>query len=267
MVLFQLTRVGKLGNTDKIVYLRVEGVNNTRHDMKRAFYVLAGLIMVFAVAGCQSREAKANKLIKDYMFKHLHDFKSYEVVETKVDTMYNLPIYDSLCLELARSIKSHLEKVVDYDSDAESDERTMDIWQGGWSTTSHLEYMKAYQSWINNKVHAALERGSYLSDAKRLLLRIEQLDPKEQIGWQAEHTFRSNTLAGNTSLGNYLFLIDKDFKTILAAYEDDDEEMNDAVEAISLVLKNVDSPAQADSLFNGWMELANKYSEMLLNAI
>lgn len=234
--------------------------------MKKVFYVLAGLFLLFAVAGCQSREDKANKLIKDYMFKHLHDFKSYEVVETKVDTLYNLPIFDSECLQLAKSIKSHLEKVVEYDEEAEHDDRTMDIWQGGWSSTSHNEYVKAYKSWVNNKSNSAAERVSYLLDAKKLLERIAQLDPNEQIGWQAEHTFRSNTLGGNMSLGNYLFLMDKDLKTITAVYDDDDEEMDDAVEAISLVLQNLETPEQADTLIASWRNLIDKYQEMLEQA-
>lgn len=228
--------------------------------MKKVFYIL---ISVLAVVACSSKEDKANKLIKDYMYKHLHDFKSYEAIETKVDTLYNTPLSDKECISLGNTANVILGHISDYGKEAESDERSMEIWAGGWSSTSHNEYTKAYKSWLNNKINETTERITYLTAAKEILEKTKGLDGKEQVGWLVTHTFRSNTLGGNSSLGNYIFLMDKDFKNILANYDDDDEDLVEALSTISAIETNMGSPEQIDSLITGWFGLMDKYSEML----
>lgn len=228
--------------------------------MKKVFYIL---ISVLAVVACSSKEDKANKLIKDYMYKHLHDFKSYEAIETKVDTLYNTPFSSNECISLANTAYSVLENMQEYGDKAERDEQSMDIWSGGWSSTSRNEYTKAYKSWLNNKINETTERITYLTAAKELLEKTKGLDGKEQVGWLVTHTFRSNTLGGNSSLGNYIFLMDKDFKSIIANYDEGDEDIANALSTISAIESSLESPEQIDSLITGWFGLMDKYSEML----
>lgn len=219
--------------------------------MKHLFHVLACLLFF---VGCQSQEDKANKLIDEYMFKHLHDYKSYEVVETTIDTLYNSPFSDSECINLAMKANKHLEETIDYGDDAESDERSMDIWSGGWSSTSRNEYKKAYKSWLTNKKGEMQARIDFLNVAKGILEKAETLSGKEQIGWIVTHKFRSNTLGGNTSLGTYLFFMDKDFKKILATYDDDDDDTSEAISTMTTILTSYDSVASVDTLITGWNE-------------
>lgn len=228
--------------------------------MKKVFYIV---ISVLAVVACSSKEDKANKLIKDYMYKHLHDFKSYEAIETKVDTLYNTPFSSNECISLANTAYSVLENMQEYGDKAERDEQSMDIWSGGWSSTSRNEYTKAYKSWLNNKINETTERITYLTAAKELLEKTKGLDGKEQVGWLVTHTFRSNTLGGNSSLGNYIFLMDKDFKSIIANYDEDDEDIANALSTISAIESSLESPEQIDSLITGWFGLMDKYNEML----
>ncbi len=227
--------------------------------MKHLFYCLACLLLV---VGCQSNEKKANKLIDEYMFKHLHDYKSYEVVETAIDTLYNSPLTDLECINLAISANEHLENCVDYGDDAERDERSMDIWSGGWSSTSRSEYKKAYKSWLTNKMGETQERIEYLKVLKNISQKAETLSGKEQIGWIATHTFRSNTLAGNSSLGNYMFFIDKNFKTILATYSDE-EEIDEAIPIITDAIVKYESAEAIDSLITGWGGVIDKLQASL----
>ena len=229
--------------------------------MRHLFHILACLLLF---VGCQSKEDKANKLIDEYMFKHLHDYKSYEVVETTIDTLYNSPLTDLECINLAISANEHLEKCVDYSGDAERDDRSMDIWSGGWSSTSRSEYKKAYKSWLTHKIGETQERIEYLKELKSIFKKAESLSGKEQIGWIASHTFRSNTLAGNSSLGNYMFFIDKDFKTILASYSDEDE-LEEAIPIITDAIVKYDSADAIDSLIVGWSGLIDKYQDSLNN--
>ena len=226
--------------------------------MKKLFYFVSMLIVAVA---CSSNEDKANKLIKDYMFKHLHDYKSYEAVETKLDTMYNSPVTDKECINIAREISDHMEKQDKYDKDAEYDHDTMDIWSGGWSSTSTREYKKAYVSWCKNKKNSALERIEALKGCKDLIKRLDGLDGKSQIGWIADHTFRSNTLGGNTSLGTYSFFMDKDFKEILYTMDDEDSEIYSAMPDIVGIALSLGTPEKVDSMIVGWQELISKYDD------
>ena len=229
--------------------------------MKKYFYAIIGLLMVISATGCKSNEDKANKLIKDYMYKHLHDFKSYEVVETKVDTLYNTPIWDPKCLSLASDANDSLEKCLDYSEEADNDKRIMDIWSGGWSSSSNKEYRKAYKSFLNNKINETTESLAYLNSVKKLIERMNKLDGSKQIGWLVSHKFRSNTLGGNTSLATYIFLIDKDFKNIAAKY--DDEEISDAIEVMNTIQASIKTPEQVDTLIASWTEFMDNYQKLL----
>lgn len=228
--------------------------------MKKLIYIFTILMMV---CSCASKEDKANKLIDGYMYKHLHDYKSYEPIETKLDTMWNSPIYDKECLEIAMDMAEHLEKQSEYDSEAEQDDRSMDIWSGGWSATSRSEYDKAYKSWCQNKRASTIENIAVLEDTKKLIQQMEGLDGKTQIGWVADHSFRSNTLGGNSSLGSYTFFIDKDFKEIIYTMSEDDSSIYKQMPEAIIMAKEFATIEKADSLITLWQALVDKYDEMI----
>ena len=52
------------------------------------------------------------------------------------------------------------------------------------------------------------------------------------IGWAAIHSFRCNTQGGNKTIGNYLFIFDKSFKTILNVFDAHDEDLVAAIDKI-----------------------------------
>lgn len=230
--------------------------------MKKSFFILAAV--VFALVGCQSKEDKANKLIKDYMFKHLHDFKSYEVVETKLDTLYNKPITDLECINLAKEANEHAQKSVEYGEIAEQYSRTMEIWSGLRSISAGKEFLKACESWCENKKNETFETIAAIQAGKKILERAKTLNGHEQIGWIAYHTFRSNTLGGNMSLRTYQFFVDKDFKNIIATFDDDEEQgFAEAVGSIEKVITDFETPERMDTLAMQWQSMIEKYDETL----
>ncbi len=227
--------------------------------MKKILY----LVVAFAaVCSCASNEDKANKLIKDYMFKHLHDFKSYEVVETNVDSLYNTPVSDPECVKYAIDALEHIEKEREFNNDAEYDEKTMDIWSGGWSSASRKEYDKAYKSWLGHKVDSFNEQIIYLNDAKSIVDKAATLDGKTHIGWFVTHSFRSNNLGGNSSLGSQVFLIDKGFKNIISTYDSDDN-FGEAMDCIASILTTFETPEQLDTIITGWKDVKKKYEDRM----
>ena len=52
------------------------------------------------------------------------------------------------------------------------------------------------------------------------------------IGWSAIHSFRCNTRGGSKTIGNYLFIFDKSFKTILNVFDANDEDLGAAIDKI-----------------------------------
>jgi len=232
----------------------------TKHLMKKLLYILSMLVLVCA---CASNEKKADKLINDYMYKHLHDYKSYEPIETKLDTMYNSPITDKGCIDICKEMKDHIEKMSEYDDEAERDHDTMDIWSGGWSSTSRNEYKKAYVSWCKNKRASTIENIAALEGCKKLIKQIEGLDGKTQVGWIADHTFRSNTLGGNSSLGTQAFFIDKDFKNILYTMDDDDSAIYKSMTDLVGLAINFGTVEKVDSVIVAWQGLVEQYTGMI----
>ena len=45
--------------------------------------LILAFLLIPLLLGCQSNEKKALSLVKDYMYKNLHDYKSYEPIEKK----------------------------------------------------------------------------------------------------------------------------------------------------------------------------------------
>lgn len=203
----------------------------------------------FIVLGCQSKVDKANKLIDSYMFKHLHDYKSYEVVETTVDTLFNSPFTDSECINLATIANKHLSSSIDYEREANSDKESLNIWSsGGWTSYSRNEYWKAYKKWLTNIKNGTIEQIEYLETVKMILKKSAILNGTEQVGWLVNHTFRSNTLGGNSSLGTYTFFIDSNFKNILGSFDNEDEDGKNSLSILTDILSSYSSVELVDSL-------------------
>ena len=232
------------------------------HIMKRIVIFLP-ILPIMVLLGCSSNVDKANKLIKDYMFKNLQDFKSYEVVETKVDAIYQSPATDDECLRLASSAKSHKDQRRIYDNKAERDKETMSIWLDGYGTYAREQYNKAYDSWLQNNIESFTHEIAYLRDSKLLLERVATLDNKEQYGWMATHTYRSKNAMGGTVLGATIFYISKDFKQILKAYSPEDDELTPALETIKNIINYPGTTEEADSLIVRWESVIDKYNQNL----
>ena len=66
--------------------------------------------------------------------------------------------------------------------------------------------------------------------------KITNLDENSVIGWEVSHKFRCKTKGGYSTIGNYRFVIDKDFKSILIDEDIDDEDNQFIRSAIETVL-------------------------------
>ena len=215
--------------------------------MKRLLALMTSILAILMFFGCSSNEKKANKLIDDYMYKHLHDYKSYEPVETIIDTLYNVPITDDTCFQAAVQMAIHSAQIDEYIDEAEDAERSMEIWKGGWSSTARNEWKKAARKSMEARINECVEYQEILRCAKIIVEKLPELDGKTQVGWMVKHSYRCNNRGGNSMLGTDIFFIDKKFKTILNSFDNEDE---DAVAILTQIneASEYGNPSQIDTL-------------------
>ena len=223
--------------------------------MKRLFYMMTGVLSLFIIIGCSSKESKANKLIDEYMFKHLHDYKSYEAVETKIDTLYNLPITDDSCYDAAVQIVAHSQNASQYENEQKNVQRFVDIWDEGGRLPSFREQAKEAQikSFEATK-NQCIENIEVLKYSKVIVEKLPMFDGKKQVGWLVNHSFRSNNRGGNSSLETCTFLIDKRFKKIIRALDIEDKGVQEAIHTLSIA-KDFPSAADIDNAINQYNNL------------
>lgn len=180
-------------------------------------YTILLVLAIVSFSACKSNEQKAAALIKDYMFKNLFDYESYEPIETSIDSAYNQPMMNSQILALAFDSVEKEKEAEEHHEEYEDASRTMDIWSGGWSSSSTREYNKARKKAIEELIASVECTRASVRNLKQIKSMADTLSTGF-IGWSAIHSFRCNTRGGSKTIGNYLFIFDKSFKTILNVF-------------------------------------------------
>lgn len=190
--------------------------------MKKILFLMMPALML---TGCQSREEKAAELIKQEMFKTLYDFESYEPIETKIDSAFTSIYSDTLALLYATQVKEMFDELDDAKTDYEIAKSSMEIWADSYSSLGRYKFNEAKEK-VNdyiNKINNTLEvTNSIYEKIKKRNIEIGH----DFIGWKAQHKFRCKTKGGNFDLGDYVYVFDKDMKSIIYK-EDLDNDSND----------------------------------------
>ena len=219
--------------------------------------ILSFLLVSLLLFGCQSREEKAQELIKQDMFKTLYDFASYEPIETKIDSAFTSIYTDTLALLYANTIKILFENLNDKKAEYKSAKRTMRMWADSSSPLELYEFNEA-----KRKVDEYIDRvDDTLKEADDTYMKIRERSEKKGrsfIGWEARHKFRCKTRGGNFDIGNYLYVFDKDMKKILRSEDLDNKDNLQLIEIIREVLSdNFKKKNKGDFLLSTVDSLAN----------
>lgn len=179
--------------------------------MRTVLFILLSTVLF---SGCKSREEKVAELIKQDMFKTLYDFESYEPIETKIDSAFTSVYTDSTIVAYAYIIRSFLDDIEDDLEKVKEAQRTAKIWRDSYSSYGRSEYEKAY-----NEANEYLEKvnsNMNIVNAYMDSIKIASSDfTTEFCGWKATHRFRCKTKGGNFDLGDYIYIVDKDFGNII----------------------------------------------------
>lgn len=198
------------------------------------------VVMVFIsiiLVSCQSKEEKAAEFIKNELSKTLYDFESYQPIETTVTeakmTMYN----DSACWTKAAALAYGMKKTTEYLEEMKDAKDRMEIWRPSYYSSSYSDnqYYKYKEEYEDNLEKAKNAYDICKGLAAELKKQIANLDTAKVIGWEAKHRFRCKTRGGNSTIGDYRYVLDKDFKKVLLQEDTDDEDES----AIRDVLKAV----------------------------
>jgi len=200
--------------------------------------LLLSFLFTLFLSGCQTREDKAAKLIKDAMFKHLYDFSSYEPIETKIDSAFTSIYRDSIVLIAVALIDLNNKDYEKYQEKLEEAEATMRIFSGSY-----------YNSYGDDKYKKAKrDADRYFEYSMNCIKSNKNLYPSINMlaksftptfcGWQAIHTFRCKTKGGFFDIGHYLFVFDMNVKTIQYIENLDDEDYKKMKEIIDSALEN-----------------------------
>lgn len=205
--------------------------------MRKTFQFVVLLFITIILVSCQSKEEKAAEFIKNELSKTLYDFESYQPIETTVTeakmTMYN----DSACWTKAAALAYGMKKATEYLEEMKDAKERMEIWRPSYYSSSYSDsqYYKYKEEYEDNLEKAKNAYDFCKGLAAELKKQIANLDTAKVIGWEAKHRFRCKTRGGNPTIGDYRYVLDKDFKKVLLQEDTDDEDES----AIRDVLKAV----------------------------
>ena len=187
--------------------------------MKKIVYAILAIVMV---ACNQSPEKKVNALIQESVKKSLYHPESYEAVETIIDSAF-APKDDPAFYEKTLKIYHYAKDLQECTEEIQQAERSMNIW--------HSSYMSEYARAEYN--HAKQKHDDYILKEEKLKNKIrkayEELwkiaeTGRQFIGFKATHKFRAKNNAGNTLMGENVYIMNEDLTKILASYDADSEE-------------------------------------------
>lgn len=203
--------------------------------MKKVVFVCFWLIIILSLSACKSKEDKAADLIRLSLSKTLYDFDSYEPIETTVKEAHLTAYNDTTCFRLALSVSISMKKAKDALDEANDAIEYMNIW--GPPTHYSSSYSdKKYYKYRDKAKEKHKEAQTYIMISKTIGTSLEDsiqvLDNNKIIGWEVRHRFRCKTRGGHNAIGDYRYIIDKDFKNIVFEEDMDNEDYSKAREAI-----------------------------------
>lgn len=186
---------------------------------KSIFLSFAILTLVSCV---RAPEDKVNSIIQERVKNSLFFPESYQAIETVVDSAF-APKDDPVFYDRAMNLYRLFVAVEECRSKAARAERVMNAWIAPYlNGIGQLNYR-----------HAKYEFEKYNEQVEYYTAKIEKEKDYLQglincqpafIGFKFTHRFRAKTNSGNVTIGEKVFITNKDMTQVLVGYDSDEEE-------------------------------------------
>lgn len=202
--------------------------------MKNIFTILLFGILV---CSCSSNQSKAEDLIKDYMFKNLNDYNSYEAIETKVDSCYTSIYTDSFIVKRADNILTFMLRNDELRKENEVHHNYI------VNNAKYITLDGVYEK-FSAASDASIKIGRLMIENNKIMLNEAEIIKKKVgefvstlNGWQVSHRFRCKSAGGTYAIHNYMFYFDNDITKITSVIDLEDIKNHRLIKIIDKVVE------------------------------
>lgn len=183
--------------------------------------VFLGLAALAFVACSVSPEKKAASIVEKAVKASLYHPNSYDPIETVVDSAF-APMDDPDFFEKTLKLYEIGIEMEDCDREMKHAKSSMAIWSNPHSAFSRNEYNEAKEEYETcvAKMETLQKKGKKLDEKLKDI--AEQ--GRNFIGWKVTHSYRAQNNAGQTLIGESVFILDPEMTQVLAEYDTDDSD-------------------------------------------
>ena len=183
--------------------------------MKKTLYIIAAIGIL--LCACNSKEKKAEAVIREHLSKTLYDFESYEPIETTVTKAKSSIFTDTTIWNLGSALAYAMQENIKIVEETLEMKEKMDIWEPTSYSSSYT--WQQYHKYKNNWENAALQSLQMNKICESLISEIKDsisnIDTTKDVGWEVKHRFRCKNKKGIADIGEYRYVLDDGFKQIL----------------------------------------------------
>lgn len=183
--------------------------------------ILVG-ISALAFVGCTvSPEKKAASIVEKAVKSSLYHPDSYDPIGTVVDSAF-APKDDPDFFEKTLNLYEISVEMDQCDRKMKHAKSSMAIWSNPYSAFSRNEYNEAKEEYDNYvaQMETLQKKGEKLGQELKSI--AEQ--GRNFIGWKVTHSYRAQNNAGQTLIGESVFILDPEMNKILAGYNTNDSD-------------------------------------------
>ena len=185
--------------------------------MKKLLILAAAICLI---ACSESNEEKAGKLAKEALNSVIVNIETYEPIETIVDSAF-APLTSPEMFNLFAQLPDQFRVYANNQEEMERAKITMSIYDNAYSSYEKESYNRAKEDYerysrrvadFEEKMHAFTEK----------LKRYSNEEPVF-CGYKVRHKYRFVSKEGEKSIGEYLFLMNKELTAVESMIDMDDE--------------------------------------------
>lgn len=224
--------------------------------MKKGFLMLCSVVLLFS---CQSTlEERAQEAVKAELYKNLYDFDSYEPLETKVDSAFNISVHNSDFMTLMAHSEVFSERLKALKRIFEAAERDIASWSSlrSYGGTAAYEYNKAKKERAKTFQEIKKLEKEFFQWVIQIKRTLKESDGSSFIGWKVIHKYRVKTRGGIPDLRQEIYIFSKDFKELFLSTSAETYHTN--AQIASLILEKYPPEENLQQAIDNWEKFATE---------